>query len=118
LSISPTQSFHSNARLQRPYKNDQDKDSLKPGSSEYSKSGSGGDDDAASSDAAFDPGQTKPEEQGKNVKRENGRDENNPLDVSPANSKVSKGKGDYVEKSGEGERKRTSGAGSAPKNGS
>lgn len=42
-------------------KETQDKDSLKPVSSEYSKSG--GDDAAAHSDAAFDPSTTKPEEQ-------------------------------------------------------
>lgn len=119
MSGSPTQihSFHSSARL-GAYKNDQDKDSLKPGSSEYSKSGAGGDDGAASTDAAFDPSQTKPKEQGKNVEKENGGDENNSLDVSPANSEVSKGKGDGVEKSGGSDRRRTSGAGSAPKAGS
>jgi len=72
LSGSPTQihNFHSSARL-GAYKNDQDKDSLKPRSSEYSKSGSG-DDGAASTDAAFDPSQTKPEDQEKNVEKENG----------------------------------------------
>jgi len=102
-----------------PYKDDQDKDSLKPRSSEYSKSGSGGDDGAASSDAAFDPGQTRPEEQERNVGKESGGDANNSLGVSPANSKVSEGKGDKVEKAGENrDRKRTSGAGSAPKAGS
>jgi len=102
-----------------PYKGDQDKDSLKPGSSEYSKSGSGGDDGAASSNAAFDPSQTSPEQQKRNVGKENGGDSNNSLDVSPANTKVSEGKGDKVEKAGEnGDRKRTSGAGSAPKAGS
>jgi hypothetical protein len=57
-----------------PYKGDQDKDSLKPGSSEYSKSGSGGDDGAASSNAAFDPSQTSPEQQKRNVGKENGGD--------------------------------------------
>jgi hypothetical protein len=42
----------------------------------------------------------------------------NALNVSPANTKVSKGKkDDTVEKSGDGDRKRTSGAGSAPKAG-
>jgi hypothetical protein len=59
--------------MQQPYKGNQDKDSLKPGASEYSKSGSG-DDGAAATDAAFDPGQTSPEEQGKNVEAENGGD--------------------------------------------
>jgi hypothetical protein len=103
--------------MQQPYKGNQDKDSLKPGASEYSKSGSG-DDGAAATDAAFDPGQTSPEEQGKNVEAENGGDEDNALDVSPANTKVSKGKkDDTVEKSGGGDRSRTSGAGSAPKAG-
>jgi hypothetical protein len=76
FTISPTQSFHSSALLQRPYKDDQDKDSLKPGSSEYSKSGSG-DDQAAATDAAFDPNQTKPETQSKNAEAESGGDVSN-----------------------------------------
>jgi hypothetical protein len=62
--------FHTSLRVQA-YKDDQDKDSLKPGSSEYSKSGTG-DDEAAHSDAAFDPNQTGPKEQEKNVEQENG----------------------------------------------
>jgi len=111
---SPTQSFHSSLRL-KAYKNDQDKDSLKPGSSEYSKSGS--DSAAAHTGEAFDGNQTRPEQEGRNVEGEN-NSKKNPLNVSPANTEVSKGKGDKVEKGDHKDRQRTSGAGSAPKAGS
>jgi hypothetical protein len=57
---SPTSSF-STSRVHWAYKNDQDKDSLKPGSQEYSKSG--GDDAAAHSDQAFDSKNTRPEDE-------------------------------------------------------
>lgn len=46
-------------------KDAQDKDSLKPRATEYSKSGS--DDAAAHEDAAFDPNQTEPETEQKNM---------------------------------------------------
>lgn len=51
-------------------KDTQDKDSLKPESNEYSKSGS--DAQAAQDDAAFDPSKTRPEEQENSSEAENG----------------------------------------------
>jgi hypothetical protein len=47
---------------QYPAKDAQDKDSLKPRSTEYSKSSSD-DDAAANEDAAFNPNKTRPEEE-------------------------------------------------------
>ncbi|KAL1801235.1 hypothetical protein ACET3X_001577 [Alternaria dauci] len=67
-------------------KDAQDKDSLKPRSTEYSKSGS--DDGAAHSDAAFDPSKTSPEEAEATAGREAGGPENS-LNVSPGNKDVS-----------------------------
>jgi hypothetical protein len=64
-SSSQARSFHSNVRYLYATKDAQDKDSLKPRATEYSKSGS--DDAAAHDDAAFDPNQTKPETERKNM---------------------------------------------------
>jgi hypothetical protein len=95
-------------------KDTQDKDSLKPAASEYSKSG---DDDAAShSGAAFDPDTTSPESAEKQSEQEGGS--GGALNVSPGNPEVSKPRGDEEggaqgsPKSGGG-----SGAGGAPKSG-
>lgn len=65
VATSQIRSFHSNARYLYATKDTQDKDSLKPISTEYSKSGS--DDAAAHDDAAFDPNQTSPETEAKNM---------------------------------------------------
>jgi hypothetical protein len=70
-TYSPKQSFHSTHRVTFAYKDDQDKDSLKPGSSEYSKSGKG-DDAAAHSEEAFDPDSTRPEEQERQAESNSG----------------------------------------------
>lgn len=64
-SSSQTRSFHGSTRYLYATKDAQDKDSLKPRATEYSKSGS--DDAAAHEDAAFDPKQTKPETEQKNM---------------------------------------------------
>lgn len=55
--------FQSSSRPRFPAKNDQDKDSIRPVSDEYSKSG--GDQNAAKAteDIAFSPNKTSPEEQ-------------------------------------------------------
>ena len=63
----------SQAPIQFARKNTQDKDSLKPEPNEYSKSGS---DDAAAAveGAAFDPNQTRPEEEHARAAKESGSD--------------------------------------------
>lgn len=53
--------LHGTPATRYAYKDDQDKDSLKPRSIEYGRSGS--DNAAAQSDAAFDPEKTSPESQ-------------------------------------------------------
>ncbi|KAK7737245.1 hypothetical protein SLS63_003036 [Diaporthe eres] len=77
--------FHSSPRPQLPYKDDQDRESLKPKSTEGSKSGT--DDAAAQSDAAFDPSTTSPEGARDKAESESG---GNSLDVSGANPSKSK----------------------------
>ncbi|KAL8643771.1 MAG: hypothetical protein Q9226_008134 [Calogaya cf. arnoldii] len=66
-----------------PRKDSQDKDSLQPEATEYSKSGT---DDAAArqEDTAFDPGVTDPGAEKDKVGDKTGAS-NNPLEVSPAN---------------------------------
>ena len=76
--------------LNQARKDTQDKDSLKPEPTEYSKSGS--DDAAAATEkAAFDPSSTRPEEEQNIAGRESGGDAN-PLEASPANQDISKDK--------------------------
>ncbi|PNS21938.1 hypothetical protein CAC42_536 [Sphaceloma murrayae] len=61
------------------------KDDLKPEGNEYSKSASDGE---AADDTAFDPKQTRPEEQLESAEADSGK--GNPLDASPANAEISK----------------------------
>ena len=63
----------SQAPIRLARKDTQDKDSLKPEPNEYSKSGS---DDAAAAveGAAFDPNQTRPEEEQSRAAKESGSD--------------------------------------------
>ncbi|KAH8776426.1 hypothetical protein F5883DRAFT_640114 [Diaporthe sp. PMI_573] len=77
--------LHSSPRPQFPYKDDQDRESLKPKSTEGSQSGT--DQDAAETSAAFDPSTTSPE--GAKDQAE-GETNGNPLDVSGANHDKSK----------------------------
>lgn len=88
LSLSPAAAangFHSSPRSPLPYKDDQDRQTLKPRSTEGSKSGT--DNGAAQSSAAFDPSTTSPEEA---KERAEGEEYGNPLDVSGANHSKSK----------------------------
>ncbi|KAJ0109892.1 hypothetical protein J7T55_004442 [Diaporthe amygdali] len=85
LSPANIQAFHSSPRSKFPYKDDQDRESLKPKSTEGSKSGT--DDAAAQSDAAFDPSTTSPE--GAKEQAE-GEGHGEPLEVSGASHEKSK----------------------------
>lgn len=98
-------------------KDAQDKDSLKPRSNEYSKSGS--DDAAAHSDAAFNPNKTSPEaaEQTAEAEGKGEGAESDPLNVSPGNPEVSKPRNSQEGGASEGVRTKTSGGGGAPKSG-
>jgi len=105
--------FFSTTPTRFAQKDAQDKDSLKPRSTEYSKSGS--DDAAAHSDAAFDPNKTSPEEAEKTAEKEAGGKKND-LNVSPGNKDISDPNSPDVGGNGGAPEKKSSGAGSAPKN--
>ncbi|KAK5013915.1 hypothetical protein LTR16_004089 [Cryomyces antarcticus] len=116
-------SFHSSRRALYPSKDSQDKDSVVPKSTEYSKSGS--DDASAATDAAFDPSTTRPEQEQKQAEGASGGASVNPLEVSPANQEVSKPRGEQeggagASKAESGQssgREGASGGGSPTKNG-
>lgn len=96
-------------------KDAQDKDSLKPRSTEYAKSGS--DDGAAHTSAAFDSSKTSPEEAEASAERDAGGKQNS-LNVSPGNKDVSQPNPSDVGGHGGAPEKKSSGGGSAPKNSS
>lgn len=104
----------STTSIRAAQKDDQDKDTLKPRSNEYSKSGS--DDSAAHSDAAFNPSKTSPEEAENTAEREAGGKDNS-LNASPGNPDISKPNSPGVGGNGGAPDKKSSGGGSAPKNG-
>jgi hypothetical protein len=109
-----TRRFLSTTPTRFAQKDAQDKDSLKPRSTEYSKSGS--DDAAASSDAAFNPNKTSPEEAEATAEREQGGKDNS-LNASPGNEEISRPNDPNVGGHGGAPKKKQSGGGSAPKSG-
>jgi hypothetical protein len=128
--LQPTRALQRLARITRPStsaprflsttptrfasKEAQDKDTLAPRSTEYSKSGS--DDEAAKSDAAFNPNKTSPEEAEATAEREAGGKDNS-LNASPSNPDISKPNSPGVGGNGGAPDKKQSGGGSAPKSG-
>jgi hypothetical protein len=80
---------------------------------------SGSDDSAAASDAAFNPNKTSPESAEQTASAEGGEDsaEGDPLNVSPGNPEVSKGRPAQEGGAESGVRTKKSGGGSAPKSG-
>ncbi|KAK2074671.1 hypothetical protein P8C59_008859 [Phyllachora maydis] len=97
-----------------PYKDDQDRNSVKPRSTEYTKSGTDSN-MAAQSDAAFNPNKTDPGQE-KDAAQENG----NSLEVSGANPHISKPQGENPDQtvSDTSGKQRKSGGGSPTKGGS
>lgn len=77
--------FQRSSRPQFPYKDDQDRESLKPKSTDGSKSGT--DNEVAHSSAAFDPSTTSPESAKEKAEGGGG---DNPLEVSGASHDKSK----------------------------
>ena len=114
LSIPTAPRFISMTASRSASKDSQDKDTLKPRSTEYSKSGS--DDGAAHSDAAFNPNKTSPEEAEATAEREVGGKDNS-LNASPGNKDISQPNSSEVGGHGGAPDKKQSGGGSAPKNG-
>ncbi|ELQ35912.1 hypothetical protein MCOR27_006974 [Pyricularia oryzae] len=99
---SSTRQFHGAGIARMPYKDDQDRESLKPRAQEYSKS-EGGDNEAAKTDAAFNPNKTRPETE----KKAGGES----LDASPANKDISATKPQENNTSGQQKQKASGGGG-------
>lgn len=113
--------YHTSRRLQLPYKDDQDRESLKPRSTEGTKSSSD-DDAAAQTDTAFDPSTTRPEAEKESARRESKqKDGPSPLESSGADQGTSqplgrKG-GSEMNQTIKSDRNKASGAGSPEKRG-
>ncbi|ROW03484.1 hypothetical protein VSDG_01306 [Cytospora chrysosperma] len=84
-SSSSSSPFHTAPAARLAYKDDQNRESLKPQSTQGSMSGT--DQDAADSDAAFDPSTTRPEREKEQAREPSG---GNPLETSGANQEKSK----------------------------
>lgn len=108
-------SYHPAPTLRLPYKDDQDRESLKPRSHEGSKSAS--DSDVASHlDTSFEPKSTDPKRESKEAKRESKDAKGDPLELSGANQDLSKPPSGSGDRAG-GEKKRKSGPGGPAKHG-
>ncbi|TVY48936.1 hypothetical protein LOCC1_G001382 [Lachnellula occidentalis] len=114
-----TRHFSQRCSSQYPRKDSQNKDDLKPESTEYSKTGTD-DQSAQNEDAAFNPDITSPEAEKKVAGKGNeGETNGNPLDASPADKDISQQSGGQdggAENSGGGSGMQ-SGFGSPQKNG-
>ncbi|KAH9884090.1 hypothetical protein F4778DRAFT_764163 [Xylariomycetidae sp. FL2044] len=114
-AAATTRTIHQTALLRSPYKDDQDRNSLKPKSQEYAK-GSSDDAVAANEDVAFNPNKTDPDVEKDTAAEGN---EGNPLESSPANKEFAKGGdvGAQYEKESKTAPRKSSGHGDAPKDG-
>ncbi|PTB68925.1 hypothetical protein BBK36DRAFT_1157163 [Trichoderma citrinoviride] len=90
VAIPRQHQYHTTAALRLPYKNSQDRQTLKPGTNEGTRSGRD-EDVAAQKDAAFNPSKTDPESEKEAAGRGN---ETNPLNASGANQEFNKPMGD------------------------
>lgn len=113
-AISSTRPYHTTTSLRLPYKDSQDRESLKPRAQESTRSGSD-DDVAANTDAAFNPDKTRPEQSA--AETADGQ-----LNASGANQEFNKPQGDEKSTKGTGagretEKGGTSRGGGAPKKG-
>jgi len=100
-SISPQSiaAFHQSVISRSPYKDDQDRESLKPKVHEYSNE----DSEAAHSDAAFDPSKTRPEESGAAAKNNSSSNGGAALGGSPTDKETAEaGRGKAEDKPGQG----------------
>ncbi|KAH8177188.1 SMP-30/Gluconolaconase/LRE-like region domain-containing protein [Sarocladium implicatum] len=96
LRLSLQRPYHTTRLLRLPYKDDQDRNTLKPRSTENTKSGSDQEVAGADPDAAFNPDKTSPEAAA--ASSAGGYGNEDPLEASGANQELSKPRGD--EKSG------------------
>jgi len=95
-----------------PYKDDMDRESLKPKAHEYTQSGTDDETAAEHSDAAFNPNKTSPETE-KDTAAEGAKQKtkDNPLESSPANHSFAEGgKGTSESKPSIGKSKKSGGS--------
>lgn len=116
--------YHTSRRVQLPYKDDQDRESLKPRSTEGTKSSD--DDAAAQTDTAFDPSTTRPEAEKESARKETQQNSNkegaasNPLESSGADTTTGgQGRtgGPGTNRTTKSDRNKASGGGSPEKRG-
>ncbi|KAI8960437.1 hypothetical protein F5Y11DRAFT_266601 [Daldinia sp. FL1419] len=105
--------MHRSAALRMPYKDDMDRESLKPKAHEYTQGGT--DEEVASKqDAAFNPHKTDPDAA---VDAAAAESNGNPLNESPANKGFAEAGRGKAEDKTHGSQKKASSAGDAPKKG-
>ncbi|KAK6956965.1 hypothetical protein Daesc_002247 [Daldinia eschscholtzii] len=111
--VASSRHMHQSAALRSPYKDDMDRESLKPKAHEYTTTGTD-EEVATKQDAAFNPDKTDPDtEMNTAAKESNG----NPLDGSPADKGFSEAGSGKSEDKTHGGQKKASSAGDAPKKG-
>ncbi|KAI1122650.1 hypothetical protein F5Y10DRAFT_70904 [Nemania abortiva] len=112
-----TRLLHQSGVLRAPYKDDMDRESLKPRAHEYTQSGTDDETARQHGDAAFNPDKTAPENE-KNTAGEGAaqKGKQNPLESSPADHDFAKGGRESEGKPQHGKKKK-SGGGDAPKAG-
>lgn len=111
--------LHQSAAARQPYKDDMDRESLKPKAHENTQSGT--DDQVAQEDEAFDPHKTDPDSERASAasKRSNGSN-SSPLEGTPANRDVAArqtGAQEDHAPGGSGDSSKPSAKGNAPKKG-
>ncbi|KAI1801271.1 hypothetical protein F4811DRAFT_465671 [Daldinia bambusicola] len=105
--------IHQSSVLRSPYKDDMDRESLKPKAHEYTTTGTD-EEVATKEDAAFNPHKTDPDTEMNTAAAESN---GNPLDGSPADKDFAEaGRGKSEDKT-HGNQKKASSAGDAPKKG-
>lgn len=113
LNQTSARAFQTSA-VRNAYKDDQDRESLKPKAHEYTQSGTD-DQAAANSDAAFNPNKTSPEAEKEAAGQSPAGGDNNPLTNSPADKSVNAGGQGHAEDKTHGGNKKSSGHGSPQK---
>ncbi|KAI1141516.1 hypothetical protein F5Y05DRAFT_372839 [Hypoxylon sp. FL0543] len=105
--------IHQSPALSSPYKDDMDRESLKPKTHEYTQSGTD-ENIATKKDAAYNPHKTDPDSE---VDAAAAESNGNPLDESPANKGFAEAGSGKEEDRPHGGQKKASGGGDAPKKG-
>jgi hypothetical protein len=110
--------LHQTAVSRLPYKDDMDRESLKPKAHENTQSGTDEETAAQHPDASFNPNKTSPEAAKKTATEGNTqKSKHNPLEASPANHSFAKGGQSNKESNPSPGKSKKSGGSDAPKAG-